>query len=154
VPTQGSGRLRSERAHPTDFGSPFPCPFCHDPTLQHYRLSNVTKSATSRTFRKRCGPHFRAPSELMRLCSCLASTLVCRGIVAEFDSRTLVSTPEKDGEHRVSLRFMVNFRFTAAHLSCPIVPHKYDHVQVFYLQMLGLLVEDRRRETGRSGPRE
>jgi hypothetical protein len=34
-------------AHPTDFLPVFPCPFCHNPTLQRYRLPNVT----SREFR-------------------------------------------------------------------------------------------------------
>jgi hypothetical protein len=48
---------------------------------------------------------------------------------------------------------MVNFLDTRPHIY-PIVPRKYDHVQVFYLQMLGLLVEVRGRETRRSGPPE
>jgi hypothetical protein len=33
-------------AHPTDFSTLFPCPFCHNPTLQHYRLPVVTATVT------------------------------------------------------------------------------------------------------------
>src|SRR5215217_5782709 len=31
-------------AHPIDSSSLSPCSFCHNPTLQHYRLSSVTKA--------------------------------------------------------------------------------------------------------------
>src|SRR5215203_709708 len=33
-------------AHPTDSSPLFPCPFCHNPTLQHYRLPSVTTTVT------------------------------------------------------------------------------------------------------------
>src|SRR5215210_2510602 len=33
-------------AQPTDSSPLFPCPFCHDTTLQQYRLLNVTKAVT------------------------------------------------------------------------------------------------------------
>src|SRR5215204_29904 len=33
-------------AHPIDSSTLFPCPFCHNPTLQHYRLPSVTTNVT------------------------------------------------------------------------------------------------------------
>ena len=33
-------------AHPTDSSTLFACPFCHNPTLQHYRLLNATATVT------------------------------------------------------------------------------------------------------------
>ncbi len=38
-------------AHPTDSSTLFPCALCHNTTLQHYRLPNVTVTVTSKNFR-------------------------------------------------------------------------------------------------------
>src|SRR5215203_5931899 len=36
----------SAAAHPADYSMLFSCPFCHNPTLQHYRLRSVTTTVT------------------------------------------------------------------------------------------------------------
>src|ERR671912_896041 len=36
-------------AHPISSSTLFPCPFRHNPTLQHYRLLSVTANVTGRT---------------------------------------------------------------------------------------------------------
>ena len=49
---------------------------CHDTTLQHHRLSNVTKSVTSRNSRKRCETLLVRPRSRGGFVSCLSSALV------------------------------------------------------------------------------
>jgi hypothetical protein len=42
-------RARPRGGSPSDSWTLFPCPFRHDPTLQHYRLPSITKWGSSRT---------------------------------------------------------------------------------------------------------
>jgi hypothetical protein len=42
-------RARPRGGSPSDSRTLFPCPFRHDPTLQHYRLPSITKWGSSRT---------------------------------------------------------------------------------------------------------
>src|SRR5215217_1086800 len=45
-PASAQGSVGGWRAHSTDSSTLFPCPFCHDTTLQHDRLPSVPTTVT------------------------------------------------------------------------------------------------------------
>src|SRR5215210_7044892 len=56
-PSNRPGRCRGACTHPIDYSTVFPCPFCHNTTLQHYRLSSITINVTRQRLMGQFHPH-------------------------------------------------------------------------------------------------
>jgi hypothetical protein len=108
-------------AHPTD-SSPlilFSCPFCHNPTLQHYRLQSVTTTVTRIVVwaKKHSTLEDSSTTSLSDICLCAhrtTPTSVDRGALSpESRKRSLVSLAIHDPEGEPRQRLLPGWATTS-----------------------------------------